>query len=161
MALTVSQLAAKAGVSPHTVRYYEQVGLLATAERSAAGYRLHDEEAVARLRFVKGARRLGLRIEDVRQLLAVGDCGLCLCGQAEAVVRQRLVEVEARLEHLAALRDALAALLERYPAEACPDEQARAWPCLVEFMRAGGVLVREHPCPPTPDCPCPPDEFGE
>jgi DNA-binding transcriptional MerR regulator len=147
MALTVSQFAAKAGVSPHTVRYYEQVGLLATAERSSAGYRLYDEQAAARLRFVKGARRLGLRIEDVRQLLAVRDCGLCLCGQAEAVVRERLVEVEARLEHLAALRDALADLLERYPAEACPDEQARAWPCLEEFMRAGGDASERAPVP--------------
>lgn len=147
MALTVSQLAAEAGVSPHTVRYYEQVGLLVTAERSTAGYRLYDEEAATRLRFVKGARRLGLRIEDVRQLLAVRDCGLCLCGQVEAIVRERLVEVEARLEHLAALRDALANLLERYPAEACPDEQATAWPCLEEFMLAGGDAGERAPVP--------------
>ena len=70
-------------------------------------------------------------------MLAVRDCGLCLCGHAEAIVRERLVEIEARLEHLAALRDALADLLERYPAKACPDEHASAWPCLEEFMRAG------------------------
>ena len=71
----------------------------------------------------------------------------CLCGQAEAVVRERLVEVDARLEHLAALRDGLADLLERYPAEACPDEQARPWPCLEEFMRAGGDASERAPVP--------------
>jgi MerR, DNA binding len=73
----------------------------------------YGEEAPPRLRFAKGARRLGLRIEDVRQPLAVRDCWLCLCGQAEAIGRERLVEVEARLEHLAALGDAPANLLER------------------------------------------------
>jgi DNA-binding transcriptional MerR regulator len=147
MALTVSQLAAKAGVSPHTVRYYERVGLLATAKRSSAGYRLYDEEAASRLRFVKGARRLGFRIEDVRQLIAARDGGLCLCGNVEAIVRERLDEVEARFEHLAAIRDALADLLERYPAEACPDEKASAWPCLEEFMRAGGDVGERAPVP--------------
>jgi hypothetical protein len=60
MALTVSTLANQAGLSADTVRYYERVGLLPPPARSAAGYRLYDQDAVARLRLIKGAQRAGL-----------------------------------------------------------------------------------------------------
>jgi DNA-binding transcriptional MerR regulator len=147
MTITVSQLAAEAGVSPHTVRYYEQVGLLPSAERTAAGYRLYGREASERLRFIKGARRLGLRIAEVRELLAVHDRGLCPCGHAEVLVRRRLTEIEDELERLGQLRRELTGLLERYPAEACSDEEADAWPCADEFIRAGGDASGRAPVP--------------
>jgi DNA-binding transcriptional MerR regulator len=58
--LTVSDLARQAGVSPHTVRYYDRVGLLPTPGRSASGYRLYSPHLVERLRFIRGAKHLGL-----------------------------------------------------------------------------------------------------
>jgi hypothetical protein len=62
MALTASALADRVGLSPDAVRYYERRGLLPQPARSAAGWRLYDEHAVERLRFVKGAQRVGLRL---------------------------------------------------------------------------------------------------
>jgi DNA-binding transcriptional MerR regulator len=44
------------------VRYYERLGLLDPAARSAAGYRRYHEDAVARLRIAKSAQRVGLRL---------------------------------------------------------------------------------------------------
>jgi DNA-binding transcriptional MerR regulator len=66
MALTVSQLARRVGLSPDAVRYYERVGLLPPPARTAAGYRAYQEAAVDRLRLVTGARRLGLRLREIR-----------------------------------------------------------------------------------------------
>lgn len=60
--LSVSGLASRVGVSPHAVRYYERLGLLRPAARTAAGYRRYDQGAVDRLRLVKGAQRVGLRL---------------------------------------------------------------------------------------------------
>jgi DNA-binding transcriptional MerR regulator len=133
MALTVSALADQAGLSADTVRYYERVGLLPEPARSAAGYRLYDQAAVGRLRLIKGAQRAGLRLREIGELLQVADRGQCPCGHTEALLRERLTEVQAELERLRALEGELARLLERHAVPACPESgtvaAAVAWWC--------------------------------
>ena len=70
-ALRVSELATVAGVRPDTIRYYERVGLLPSPNRTPGSYRAYDAAAVDRLRFIRGAQRLRLRLVDIRHLLAV------------------------------------------------------------------------------------------
>jgi len=72
---TISMAAADAGVSPDTLRYYERVGLLAPPERSANGYRVYDGLTTERVRLIKGAQGLGLRLDSIRELLAMLDRG--------------------------------------------------------------------------------------
>jgi MerR HTH family regulatory protein len=60
--LTVSVLAGQVGLRPDAVRYYERLGLLPLPARSRAGYRLYDQATVDRLRLIKGAQRVGLRL---------------------------------------------------------------------------------------------------
>jgi DNA-binding transcriptional MerR regulator len=86
----VAELAAAVGVNPDTIRYYERAGLLPASARTAAGYRAYDPAAVDRLRFIQGAQRLGLRLRDIRDLLAVRDTGECPCEPAEQLLRRRL-----------------------------------------------------------------------
>ena len=62
MAQTISVLAHKFGLRADTLRYYDRVGLLRPAERTASGYRVYDEAAVKRLQFIKSAQRMGLRL---------------------------------------------------------------------------------------------------
>jgi DNA-binding transcriptional MerR regulator len=118
MALTISALADQAGLSPDTVRYYERVGLLPPPARSAAGYRLYDQDAVACLRLIKGAQRAGLRLREIGELLQVADQGLCPCGHTETLLRERLAEVRAELDRLRGL--------EAEPARLLPDRLNRA-----------------------------------
>jgi DNA-binding transcriptional MerR regulator len=131
MALTVSALAARVGLSADTVRYYERVGLLPPPARSPAGYRLYDQEAVGRLRLVKGAQRAGLRLREIAELLQVADQGRCPCGHTEILLRRRLVEVRAELERLRGLEAELTRLLERQPDPPCPETATAAagWWC--------------------------------
>src|SRR6266540_3104884 len=136
--LTVSGLAAQVGVSPDTVRYYERLGLLPRPARSAAGYRRYDEEAVQRLRFVKGAQRVGLRLREIGELLQVVDRGQCPCGHTEALLRERLAEVDAELARLEALRSELARLLAQRPEPACAMDTAEEWGCVQAFSQEGG-----------------------
>ena len=109
----MSQLARLAGVAPDTVRYYGRIGLLPERERSEAGYRRFDAGQADRIRFIRAAQRLGLRLAEVGELLDLKDRGLCACGHADALVRGRLEEVEREIAALGALRDELRALLER------------------------------------------------
>ena len=136
MALTVSALAGAVGLSADTVRYYERVGLLPAPARSAAGYRLYDEDAVGRLRLIRGAQRAGLRLREIGELLQVADQGQCPCGHTETLLRQRLAEVRSELGRLRALEADLSRLLEGRPEVSCPEATTAAavsWWCAQEL----------------------------
>ena len=132
MALTISALAGQAGLSADTVRYYERVGLLPEPARSAAGYRLYDQDAVGRLRLIKGAQRAGLRLREIGELLQVADQGQCPCGHTETLLRKRLAEVRTELARLRALEADLTRLLQQQPdPSSCPEATTAAvtWWC--------------------------------
>jgi DNA-binding transcriptional MerR regulator len=139
MALTVSALATQAGLSADTVRYYERVGLLPPPDRSAAGYRLYDQDALGRLRLIKGAQRAGLRLREIGELLQVADRGQCPCGHTESLLRGRLAEVQAELDRLRSLEAELTRLLERQPDSPCPEisTAAASWWCAGEVIPFG------------------------
>jgi DNA-binding transcriptional MerR regulator len=125
--LTVSDVARQCGVSPHTVRYYDRVGLLPTPHRSPSGYRLYPPELVERLRFIRGAKHLGLRLADIARLVDVMDRGHCPCGHTEALLRRRLAAIDDEIAELTRLRDELERLLDAHPATACPDDDPGTW----------------------------------
>ena len=125
--LRVAELAAAVGVRPDTVRYYERVGLLPLPARTSGGYRSYEPAAVDRLRFIQGAQRLGLRLADIADLLAVRDTGVCPCEPAEQLLRRRLAEVDAHIAQLVALRAQMAAMAEALPAADCPAPAPGTW----------------------------------
>lgn len=63
----ISDLAAQAGVTPDTLRYYERVGLLPPPHRTRTGYRLYDGATADRIGFIHKAQALGLTLEEVRE----------------------------------------------------------------------------------------------
>lgn len=137
MSLTVSNLGAEVGLSAATVRYYERLGLLPPSERTAAGYRQYPKDAIERLRFIKSAQRLGLRLREIAELLAICDQGLCPCGHSEALLCTRMAEIDAQVAELQAVRAELAQAVERYPAAACHDPTATSKWCQTTFAQEG------------------------
>jgi DNA-binding transcriptional MerR regulator len=142
--LTVSMLATRAGVRADTVRYYDRAGLLRPVARTDAGYRLYGEDAADRLRFIKGAQRLGLRLREVAERLAVRDRGACPCGHTQALIERRLGEIDAEVARLVDLRAELARVAARCAPDACPDP-AGPWPCEAGFLAAGNRKGGERP----------------
>lgn len=97
--LRIGALAERSGVSVKTIRYYSDRGLLPPTEVSAAGYRLYDEAARARLELIRTLRALDLPLAEIGRLLA-GDLegGDALRAQLDAIdvqlrdlTRRRLV----------------------------------------------------------------------
>lgn len=68
--LQISALAARCGVSVHTVRFYEREGLLPPPTRTASGHRTYDQATVERLRLIRRLQEVGLRLDDIRGILA-------------------------------------------------------------------------------------------
>lgn len=131
---TVSECARRAGTTAHTVRYYDRIGLVSTPQRSDTGYRLYAEEDVERLRFIKRAQRLGLNLDEIRELLHTRDRGLCPCGHVREFVASHLQHVETQIAELARLRDDMRHLLEVGSLES-PD--GSCWPCIPDSSPGG------------------------
>ncbi|MFZ0097579.1 MAG: helix-turn-helix domain-containing protein [Gemmobacter sp.] len=102
--LTIGKLGAQAGVKVPTIRYYEQIGLLPEAERSAGNQRLYSRQALDRLAFIRHARDLGFTLDAIRDLLSLSDRPEQSCDAADAIARAQLAEVERRLARLTALK---------------------------------------------------------
>ena len=135
MALKVSDLAQQAGVSPDAVRFYEKEGLLPEPPRSPSGYRQYDESSAHRLRFIKGAQAMGLKLAEIKELLDIQDRGACPCGHTRTIVERRLAEIDAEMTRLSALRSELAEMANLE----CPaSEDSPVWTCEVEFVKKGG-----------------------
>ena len=134
--MRAGELATAAGVNRETLRYYERRGLLARPDRSPGGHRLYPPEALTRLRVVKAAQRLGFTLDEVAELLDLGrrhgrDTGL------QVRAREKLLEVEHRIEDLAAIRDNLTAAL----AMGCDDldECASSECCPIPFVELASL----------------------
>ncbi len=111
LTMSVAQLGARVGLRPDTIRYYERSGLIPPAPRTTGDHRRYGEDAVDRLRFIQGAQRLGLRLREIADLLAVRDTGNCPCEPAEQLLRHRIIEIDAELARLTALRADLVRML--------------------------------------------------
>ena len=87
------ELARLLGCNAETVRYYENIGLIGPAERTASGHRIYHQGDVDRLRFVLRLRQLGFSLEEVRSLLETVDTGKYTCKDRRAHRRLDIPEV--------------------------------------------------------------------
>src|SRR3954447_7115974 len=95
--LTISQLAAYAGVTVRTVRHYHAKGLLPEPERDHSGYRRYDAGAVVELIRIRTLAEAGVPLSRVRKLLQAGEEEF---GAAVADIDQRLrAEIRQRQRH--------------------------------------------------------------
>ena len=117
--MRIGELANVVGLSPDTIRYYERVDLLPPPARTPSGYRIYSTQAVDRLRFIQGAQRLGLKLDDIRDLLSVRDTGACPCEPAGDLLTRRLTELDAEIKRLKTLRTEMTTMLTALPAENC------------------------------------------
>jgi DNA-binding transcriptional MerR regulator len=104
--LTVTKLAGRCGLSRSAVLYYESIGLLRPARRSEGNYRCYTEKEVERLRQICAWRKAGLKLEDIRAILARPG------SDAAAVLERRLVEIDGEIEQLRGHQRAIARLLQ-------------------------------------------------
>lgn len=124
---TITRLAHSAGVKPDTIRFYERIGLLPPPDRTSGSHRRYGPGALDRLQFIQGGQRLGLRLEEITDLLAVRDTGACPCEPAEHLLRRHIEEVDVQITRLTQLRRDLQHMLAAIPAEDCPDPAPGTW----------------------------------
>jgi DNA-binding transcriptional MerR regulator len=102
--LKAGALAKLAGVSTHTLRYYESRGVLPRPPRSANGYRMYPAAALQRITVIQQALDAGFSIEELAQVLKTRDTGGAPCRDVLRIANERLAELDRRIESLTTLR---------------------------------------------------------
>jgi MerR family copper efflux transcriptional regulator len=97
----ISEVAARTGFSASAIRFYEDAGLLAPA-RSPSGYRIYDDHAIERLRFIGRGKGLGLSLDEIGELFPAWDGGSCadVAGRLGAQVADKVAATRARIAEL-------------------------------------------------------------
>jgi MerR family Zn(II)-responsive transcriptional regulator of zntA len=111
--LKISELAARTGLSAHTIRFYEKNGLINASDRSDAGYRYYNDDDVRRAEFVKTARNTGFSLDDIGQLLSIRvDKKSHSCQDVTDITRQKLDQVNTKIAELKSIQQTLQILLD-------------------------------------------------
>lgn len=96
----MKKFAQQTNLSPKTIRYYEEIGLLPPPKRLDNGYRDYDETDVARARFVAGARHLDFSLDDIQEILDLRDRRIAACRVVLDLLAEKANEISQRIAEL-------------------------------------------------------------
>jgi MerR family transcriptional regulator, copper efflux regulator len=119
--MNIGQAARHAGLSAKMIRYYESIGLLATARRSDSGYRLYSQEDLHTLAFIKRARNLGFSLEGVGKLLTLWQDRERASAEVKTLAAEHIATLNQKIGELRAMSETLQALIEHCHGDARPD----------------------------------------
>lgn len=122
---TIGKVAALAGVSADTLRYYEKEHLIKPASKTAAGYRLYNDADVRRIRFIKQAQQCGFTLSDIKELLTLKQADNACCGDVRSLAIEKKLRIAHKLNVLQSMSRALDELIKQCdgsdePTDACP-----------------------------------------
>ena len=109
--LRIGEVARRTGLPVKTIRYYCDEGLLQPRTRSAAGYRLFDEENLAELAIIRALRAMDVSIPELARILEVRRAGVCNCSALKDSIAAKMESINMRIYELATMKDELARLL--------------------------------------------------
>lgn len=118
--LLIGDVAKRAGVSAPTIRYYEEVGLLAPAPRSSTGYRRYTGGTIEELRFIRKAQALGFSLDEIGEILKLSRAGRTPCSHVLELARRHVAVVDERIGQLTRFRDQLAGEIAKWDGERQP-----------------------------------------
>jgi DNA-binding transcriptional MerR regulator len=114
--LSIQEACDVTGLSPRTIRYWEELGLLPSIRRRNGGRRVYSAYELERLRFIRRLKALGLSLAEIKQLSAV----YAIAGSTQAMLERlddllgaHLVDLDGRIAELSALRDEMSSYRDR------------------------------------------------
>ena len=122
---TIGKLALATDVTSDAIRYYEKEGLLTPTTKTGAGYRLYNEDAVRRLRFIKQAQHCGFSLSEIRELLTLKNSDAACCKDVRSVAIEKKLQLAHKIKALQIMSQALTELIticndEAKPLDECP-----------------------------------------
>jgi MerR family copper efflux transcriptional regulator len=119
--MTIGEAASLSGVPPKTIRYYEEIGLIAAPERLENRYRAYDESDVRTLRFIQRARSLGFPLKEVGELLALYRDRSRTSREVKRLALARIADLDRKIAELTTIRNAIGDLAGHCHGDNRPD----------------------------------------
>lgn len=119
--MNIGEAAKASGVSAKMLRYYESIGLVPQANRTAAGYRTYGGREVDILRFIRRARDFGIPMDRVKVLVGLWQDKTRPSREVKRIALQQVANLEAKITELTAMKDALAGLAQACRGDSRPD----------------------------------------
>jgi MerR family copper efflux transcriptional regulator len=137
--MNIGQAAKASGVNAKLIRYYEEIGLIPEAGRTAAGYRVYTPHEVNILRFVKRARTLGFSLERIQHLVGLWRDKGRESAEVKRIALEHVAELEAKIAEMQAMSDTLQEL-----ADACHGDHRPDCPILRDLEGSGAREAVGH-----------------
>jgi DNA-binding transcriptional MerR regulator len=110
--MKTSELAKQVGVTAETVRFYTRKGLLTATRDPDNDYKLYDQSALERLKFITQARAIGFSLKDIEEIIQFSRQGTSPCPKVRQMLGQKIQETEQKIkdlqQHLLIMRETLA-----------------------------------------------------
>jgi DNA-binding transcriptional MerR regulator len=110
--LTVGQMSKQLGINSQTLYFYERIGLIPAPQRTEAGYRLFNEKDIERLRFITRTKKLGLTLEEIKELLILQEDNNLSCQEVYQKLLKKVQQIDEQIEQLTTLKSELLPLVE-------------------------------------------------
>lgn len=122
----IGEIAAKSGLSPRTIRYYEEIGLLVGIRRvRVGGKRVYTDDDVRRLNFLSRLKVLGLSLAEMVAIGKIYQKGKNNHDVIPEILRlfdERVAQIEGRIAELSALKEEIRAYQGRLGAKLSNEE---------------------------------------
>jgi MerR family transcriptional regulator, copper efflux regulator len=120
--MLINELSKQTGISAHTIRYYENFGLLRGKRDESVStnkYMHYDEEAVYRLGLIQSAKAVGFTLNEIKQLIEVWSNRGFTVEQKMAILDGKLADIEAKIQQLEGIKTLIAEFKEEVRAHDC------------------------------------------
>ncbi len=113
--MKIGEVAKHAGIGIDAVRFYERRGLIPAPSRRPSGYRDYSPDVVLDLRFIRGAKDLGLSLNEIRELLLLGRSDSASAADVKTAAERKLADIEQKIRSLQRMRRALRRAVDDCP----------------------------------------------
>jgi len=112
--MQVKDISNKAGVTTDVVRYYTRIGLLSPGRSESNGYKLYEQSDLIRLRFIRYAKDLGFRLNEITDILNHAHHNESPCPMVRDILAKHIKENRRKLEELVLLQTRMEAALVKW-----------------------------------------------
>ncbi|AZZ76385.1 MerR family transcriptional regulator [Pseudomonas sp. RU47] len=97
--MKIGELEARSGASRHTLRYYEQIGLISPL-RQTNNYRVYNEQTLQDLDFIQRAQSMGFSLGEIGEILDAQRNKLIDCAEGAKLIEKKMADIKQKIANL-------------------------------------------------------------
>ncbi|CAI8877954.1 Mercuric resistance operon regulatory protein [Pseudomonas sp. IT-232MI5] len=97
--MKIGELEARSGASRHTLRYYEQIGLISPL-RQTNNYRVYNEQTLQDLDFIQRAQSMGFSLGEIGEILDAQRNKLIDCAEGAKLIEKKMADIKQKIGNL-------------------------------------------------------------